>query len=145
MQITSTHCDTLQPTVTHTTAHCNTPQPIIHHCNKLQHTANSCKSLQRTAAHCNALQHTATRCNTKTHCKALQHTALTQEIFLLLFYSNLFVLFLWIIQLNWCIGTGDWNTMMLQRPRTRSAAARQAINAHELDPVTNEIAYFRLF
>jgi len=66
---TSTHCNTLQHTVTH----CN-------HCNKLQQTAMSWDILWvfATATHCNTWQHTATHCNTlqhtATHRNTLQHT-----------------------------------------------------------------------
>jgi len=81
LQHTTTHCNTLQRTVTHTlqhiTTHCNTLQRTTTHA--LQHTATqqvgriNSVSLTHTHIHtCNTLQHTATRCNTR-----LTHTRLT--------------------------------------------------------------------
>ena len=53
LQLTATHCCTLQ----HTALHCNTLT--------FQHTATHCNTLQDTARHCKTLQHTATmHCNT---------------------------------------------------------------------------------
>jgi len=54
---TTTHCNTLQRTATHSVADSIT---------RRAHTATYCNILQHTAAHCNTLQHT---------CNTLQHSA----------------------------------------------------------------------
>jgi len=84
---TTTCCNTLQQTATHTGNQHGDAQGLLTatHCNTLQRTATHCNTLQHTATHCNTLQHTATHCNTyrdltwwrsrTAHCNALQHTA----------------------------------------------------------------------
>jgi len=95
LQITATHCNTLQHTGTHgntrhTATHGNTRQHTATHCNTRQHTTTHCNTQQHTATHGNTLQHTATPCNmllhfrrltlvslqhNTSHCNTLQHTA----------------------------------------------------------------------
>jgi len=57
-------CNTLQQTLQHTPAHCNT----------LHHTASHCITLQHTATHCSTLQHTATLPGRKHESKNTQPT-----------------------------------------------------------------------
>ena len=78
LQLSATLCNTLQHAATHystlllTTTYFKTVHHSVMLCNTRQHTATHCNTLQtlhHTATHCNTLQHTATHCNT------LQHTA----------------------------------------------------------------------
>ena len=99
---TATHCSTLQHTLQHTAAHCNTPQTWVREQTYvLMHCCSALSVLQsfatRTATHCNhefanrhihlgivtvcwvccsLVQQTAPHCNNNNnHCNTLQHTA----------------------------------------------------------------------
>jgi len=72
ISLTLTVTPRLPPNVELTATHCNTLQHTATHCNTLQHTHSKRGdnpaflhgTLQHTAIHCNTLQHTATHCNT---------------------------------------------------------------------------------
>ena len=89
LQHTATHCNTLQPTATHTLAQWDTCQTRL----MTKSHSTHCNTLQHTATHCNTLQHTLLPNETHvkqdwwqshtqptaTHCNTLQHTLLPNE------------------------------------------------------------------